>query len=56
MKQKASFHIYRNVIIERCALNASGMRWTARTARGIVRADTLAGIKRLIAESIQPSE
>lgn len=44
---------YRGVIIERCGHNASGMRWNALTPAGMLRADTLAGIKELIRMAVQ---
>lgn len=42
--------IYRGCIIERAGLNSSGIRWTARTPYGTARADTLAGVKRVITQ------
>lgn len=39
---------YRGVLIQPAGLNGSGIRWTARTPNGIVRADTLDGVKDLI--------
>lgn len=42
--------MYRGCLIERAGVNASGIRWNALTTAGMVRADTLAGIKELIRE------
>lgn len=39
---------YRGVWIDIAGPNSSGIRWSARTDQGYVRADTLAGIKELI--------
>lgn len=39
---------YKNVDIYKASPNSSGIRYYARTSRGILRADTLAGIKNLI--------
>lgn len=44
---------YRGIIIDRCGRNASGMRWNALTPAGMLRADTLAGIKELIRTAVQ---
>jgi hypothetical protein len=43
--------VYMGVIIHRTEINASGMRWYALTDNEGMRADTLAGIKRLIKAS-----
>lgn len=40
--------VYLGVHIERAGINSSGIRWTALTSTGFVRADTLAGIRMLI--------
>ena len=43
---------YRGVYIQVANMNSSGIRWFARTDdRGILRADTLAGIKSLIRDT-----
>ncbi len=39
---------YRGILIHKAGSNSSGIRWTAFTQNGIVRADTLKGIKMLI--------
>ena len=39
---------YKGITICRCNRNSSGMRWWALTDYGIIRADTLQGIKYLI--------
>lgn len=44
--------IYFGCIIERAGVNSSGIRWTALTPTGRVRADTLAGVKKLIRGAI----
>ena len=44
--------IYKGYIIDRCAPNSSGMRWSARGIDGYLKADTLTGIKALIREDI----
>jgi hypothetical protein len=46
--------IYMGCVISRCAFNASGMRWYARTPCGDrVLGETLEGIKRAIRESVE---
>ena len=41
--------IYKGITIERCGPNASGMRYTALTGKGIrLRSDTLSGMYKLI--------
>jgi hypothetical protein len=42
---------YKGVTICPAGKNSSGIRWTALTKRGFLRADTLAGIKQLIKEN-----
>ena len=48
MKKSANYHVYMGVIIERCGINSSGMRWYALGNNGYLKADTLSGIKELI--------
>ena len=45
--------IYMGCVISRCAFNASGMRWYARTPDGRVLAETLVSIKRAIKERVK---
>lgn len=51
---KARF--YKGVLIETAGLNSSGIRWTAFGDGGFLRADTLAGIKRLITNDLEQIE
>lgn len=44
--------IYKEHIIERCALNSSGMKYNTLSKIGILRADTLKGIKNLISLTV----
>lgn len=45
--------IYMGCYIHRAVPNASGIRWHAFTPSGQVRADTLAGVKRLIRDAVK---
>lgn len=48
-------HIYRGIAILPADRNASGIRWTARMDDGTrLRADTLQGIKQMIADALNP--
>lgn len=47
---------YKGYIIDRCAPNSSGMRWSARGIDGYLKADTLAGIKQLITEDMRRND
>ena len=45
--------VYMGCLIERAPRNASGMRWVSLTPQGYMRADTLAGVKRLIRAAVR---
>ena len=47
---------YKGYIIERCGINSSGMRWTARGTDRYLKADTLAGLKELITEDMRRND
>ena len=53
MRANRNYYYYRGVWIERAGANSSGMRWNALTVAGILRADTLAGIKAMISQGVQ---
>lgn len=44
---------YKGIDIFNVDKNASGLKYYARTSKGILKADTLQGIKGLISETIQ---
>lgn len=44
-------HTYMGIIITRTSPNGSGIRWHAFGPKGQLRADTLAGMKRLIRDA-----
>jgi len=39
---------YKGVIVHRCDTNSSGMKYYAYTDKGVVKSDTLRGVKKLI--------
>lgn len=45
--------LYKGIVIERAAINSSGIRWTCLTPYGILRADTLAEMKALITNTLK---
>lgn len=51
--ENSVMRIYMGCIIERALRNSSGMRWVSLTPQGYVRADTLAGVKRMIRKAVQ---
>ncbi len=51
MKNKEHY-FYMGYIISRAGINSSGVRWCALGDGIVFKADTLAGIKRLIKESL----
>ncbi len=51
-RSRLSTRQYKGVNIHPAGRNASGIRWNALTDQGILRADTLAGLKQLIRETI----
>ena len=53
MKQAKCIHEYMGCTIYNCDINSSGMRWSAIGKNGMLKADTLRGIKKLIKEDVQ---
>lgn len=53
MKQAKCIHKYMGCIIHHCNINSSGMRWSAIGKNGMLKADTLRDIKKLIKEDVQ---
>ena len=45
--------LYKGIIIERAGINSTGIRWTCLTPYGVLRADTLAGMKVLITHTLK---
>ena len=53
MRKARPFHVYKGLIISRCAINSSGMRWSCLGPSGYLKSDTLEGVKELIRESLK---
>lgn len=46
-----TLHLYRGVWLSPCSSGTQGIQWTAITAKGVARADTLAGIRALVRDA-----
>lgn len=47
-----SHYLYKGHFISRCAINSSGMKYLSMTKNGIMKSDTLKGIKKLISANV----
>jgi hypothetical protein len=47
---------YFGILIARAGFNSSGIRWTALTDDGTLKADTLAGLRELIRKQLESTK